>query len=75
MDKGFLYNQKMCVVVNHHRSNTRNVESGVPQGYVLVGWALLYINYLTHNIQSPTKIFADDLKLYVNVRIDTESKC
>lgn len=71
--KDFLYNRKMSVAVSHHHSCTRHVDSGVPQGSVLGPLLfLIYVNFLTHNIHSSTKIFADDLKLYVNIRYDSE---
>ena len=69
----FLHDRKMSVSVNHQHSSTRPVASGVPQGSVLGPLLfLLYVNFLTHDITSPTKIFADDLKLYVNIRLDSD---
>ena len=59
-----LRNRNMRVVVNHQYSDPYDVKSGVPQGSVLGPLLfLVYVNYLTHNINSPTKIYADDLEL------------
>lgn len=71
--RDFLHDRRMRVVVNHHLSDSRTVESGVPQGSVMGPLLfLLYINFITSGVLSPTKIFADDLKMYVNIRFDVE---
>ena len=55
----------MKVIVSHRASEVRNVCSGVPQGSVLDPLLFIfYVNFLTNDIVSSTKIFADDLKLY-----------
>ena len=64
--KAFLVNRNMCVSVSNQHSHPREVLSGVPQGSVLGPLLfLIYVNYVTHNLTSSVKIFADDLKLYV----------
>lgn len=62
----------MNVVVNQQLSRPCDVVSEVIQGSVLGPLLfLLFINFLTHNISSHTKNFANDLKLYILV--DTNS--
>ena len=64
----FLHERKMKVIVSHRASEVRNVRSGVPQGSVLGPLLFLfYVNFLTNDIVSSTKIFADDLKLYIKI--------
>lgn len=54
--------------VSHQFSKALTVASEVPQGSVLGPLLfLLYINFLTYDINLPTKIFADDLKLYFTI--------
>lgn len=68
----FLKSRVMNVVVDRQLSRPCDVVSGVPQGSVLGPLLfLLYINFLTHNISSRTKIFADDLKLYISVETNS----
>ena len=62
----------MNVVVDHQYSQTHVVHSGVPQGSVLGPLLfLLYVNFLTHDISANTKIFADDLKIYIAIKTDS----
>ena len=68
----FLIGRVMNVVVDHQYSQTYDVHSGVPQGSVLGPLLfLLYANFLTHDITVNTKIFADDLKIYIAIKTDT----
>ena len=65
--KDFLHDRTMNVVVSHTKSSPKTVFSGVPQGSVLGPLLfLIYINFINSNIRASTKIFADDLKLYVS---------
>lgn len=51
------------------------VSSGVPQGSVLGPLIiLLYIYFVNSNIISTTRIFADDVKLYVNIEAGTKEE-
>ena len=54
------------MVIENTFSNLAVITSGVPQGTVL-GPALLYINDVVDNIQTPyskIRLFADDIILY-----------
>jgi len=63
--KAFLNNRTQVVSVNGSHSNPQPVTSGVPQGSVLVPVLfLLYINDITHNINSQIRLFADDNVIY-----------
>ena len=65
--RDFLTGREMNVLVEGRKSVTKQVASGVPQGSVLGPLLfLLYINFINFEIVSPTKIFADDLKLYIS---------
>lgn len=67
--RDFLVGRKMCVAVSGNRSSTRQVLSGVPQGSVLGPLLfLIYVNNVPSEISCKCKIFADDLKLYLNIR-------
>ena len=68
----FLRSRVMNVLVDGKLSRPCEVVSGVPQGSVLGPLLFLfYINFITHNISSRTKIFADDLKLYITVETNS----
>ena len=57
-------------------NNSTVVVSGVPQGTVLGPILfLIYINHITRNVESQSKLFADDMKVYKalrNVHEDTQ---
>jgi hypothetical protein len=65
--QNFLTDRTQCVRVGSSFSTCRNVTSGVPQGSVLGPLLfVLFINDITLiNPNSSTKLFADDVKLYV----------
>ena len=66
----FLSNRKQRVVVNDQKSAWENVNAGVPQGSSLEPLLfLIYINHLSGDLSSKTKLFADDAFLF-NVRPD-----
>ena len=61
----FLTNRYQRVVLRGHHSSWTSVLSAVPQGTVLGPILfLIYINDISRNIISNTKLFADDMKLY-----------
>jgi hypothetical protein len=63
----FLTDRTQCVRIGSNLSGCSNVISGVPQGSVLGPLLfLIFINDVTLvNPNSTTKLFADDLKLYI----------
>ena len=59
----------MHQIVWGHFSQWRTVWSGVPQGSVLGPTLfLLYVNDLLTYLNSPGKLFADDVKIYRRIR-------
>ena len=61
----FLYSRKQRVLVNGHSSRWESVVSGVPQGSVLGPVLfLIFINDIPEAMNSITKLFADDTKIY-----------
>ena len=73
----FLSNRRQRGVVEGKSSSWENVKSGIPQGTVL-GPILfvIFVNDLTDDLTSMTKLFADDTKVYreVNNREDASYK-
>ena len=64
--ESFLVGRTMSVSVSGVLSTERRVTSGVPQGSVLGPILfLVYVNYITKNVRSQWKAFADDYKVYV----------
>ena len=74
--RSFLTNRRQRVVLRGHYSSWTAVVSGVPQGTVLGPILfLIYINDITRNVESQSKLFADDMKVYRalrNVHEDTQ---
>ena len=65
----FLTNRKMKVVVDGEESDSVTVDSGVPQGTVLVPLLFLcHINDLPDAVKSTVRLFADDCLLYRSIR-------
>ena len=63
--RSFLTNRYQGVVLRGHYSSWTSVLSGVPQGTVRGPILfLIYIDNISRNIMSSTKLFADDMKLY-----------
>ena len=62
------------VVVEGETSTSIPVESGVPQGSVLVpSLFLFYINDMPEGIQSTVRLFADDIIAYVTISSDADA--
>ena len=62
---GFLSNRKERVVLNGKCSSWTNIEAGVPEGSILGPlFFLLYINDLSDNLITNSKLFADDTSLF-----------
>ena len=65
----FLENRAQRVILNGQYSSWAKVEAGVPQGSVLGPLLfLIYINDLSDNLASNSKLFADDTSLFSVVR-------
>ena len=65
----FLSNRQQRVVINGQSSEWTDVSSGVPQGSVLGPLLfIMYVNDLPDEVQSFTKLFADDAKLYKDLQ-------
>ena len=68
--RGFLSDRQQRVVINGCESPWAPVVSGVPQGSVLGPVLfLVYINDLPLEVNSKTKMFADDTKLYAPSKV------
>ena len=77
--RAYLSDRKQSVIFEGHKSSTKLISAGVPQGSVLGPFLfLLFINDITNNVTSNIKLFADDTSLYVivdNVNdLDTPAK-
>ena len=72
--KSFLTNRHQKVVLNGVSSNWSTVYSGVPQGSVLGPLFFnVYVNDIPSIIDSQTLIFADDTKIYREVKSKADS--
>ena len=72
--QNFLSDRKQVVVVEGERSETIDVESGVPQGSVLgPSLFLFYINDMPEGIRSRVRLFADDTIVYLTIASDKDS--
>ena len=71
--QNFLSNRKQRVVVGKEKSDWADVVSGIPQGSVL-GPILfvIYINDLPSVISSTAKLFADDTKVYSEIKTEAD---
>ena len=68
--RGFLKNRFQRVVLNGHTSSWEPVLAGIPQDSVLGPlFFLIYINGLSKNFPSNTKLFANDTSIFSTVKI------
>ena len=74
--KDFLTNRKQRVVLNGQFFSWADVDAGVPQGSILGPFLfLIYINDLTNDLSSSSKLFADDTSLLsVVFNVDATAK-
>ena len=71
----FLEGRRQRVIVNGSKSSWTRVTSGIPQGSVLGPLLFVcYVNDMPENITSTAYMFADDTKMYRNIKthIDRE---
>ena len=72
--QAFLENRSQRVVIDGEESETKPVNSGVPQGSVLGPILFLaYINDLPDGISSQLRLFADDTALYLTIKGEEDS--
>ena len=65
----FLGNRTQRVILNSQYISWAKVEAGVPQGSILgLVLFLIYINDLSENLASNSKLFADDISLFYVVK-------
>ena len=63
--ESFLSNRYQRVVLNGQASSLADIKAGVPQGSVLGPlFFLIYTNYLSENLKSTFKLFADDTSIH-----------
>lgn len=68
--RSFLGNRRQRVVLRNGVSSWLNVKSGVPQGSILGPLLfLVYVNDMPDNVSSTAKMFADDTKLYRQIKM------
>ena len=66
--KDYLSNRQQAVVIQGCRSDYLPVTAGVPQGSVLGPLLfLVYINDINSDIESTSKLFADDTSIYLSL--------
>ena len=67
--ESFLSNRQQRVFVDNHSSQWSSVSSGVPQGSILGPLLfLIYVNDISDNLSSPTRMFADDCTLFREIK-------
>ena len=72
--KDFLTGRTMRVVVSGTRSSSCTVHSGVPQGSVIGPLLfIIFVNHLITDLNSKYYLFADDLKIFLGMSMDSDS--
>ena len=73
--KNFLNGRQQRVVINGKTSDWTYVSSGIPQGSILGPILfIIFINDLTGVVGNVCKLFADDCKLYKNIKSEADLK-
>ena len=73
--KNFLNGRQQRVVINGKTSDWTNVLSGIPQGSILGPILfIIFINDLPGAVGNVCKLFADDCKLYKNIKSEADLK-
>jgi retron-type reverse transcriptase len=71
----FLSNRIQKVIVNGTESKCHHVTSGIPQGSVLGPMLfVIYINDMPEMVESSTYLFADDTKIFREIREENDEK-
>ena len=74
--KNYLSGREQCVILDGHKSSSKSVLSGVPQGSIL-GPILfvLFINDLPQGLHSDTNLalYADDTKIWRTIKTDDDT--
>ena len=71
----FLSGRAYGVIVGDEESDTDPVTSRVPKGYVLVlSLFIVYINYLSKNVNSKVCLFADNIAKYLNMTVQYSNR-
>ena len=73
--KHFLKDRRQKVIVNGQESDWRPVTSGIPQGSVLGPLLfVLFVNDMPKNLKSSIYLFADDTKIYREIRDPSDTE-
>jgi hypothetical protein len=74
--KEFLKNRKQKLLVNGAESACQDVTNGIPQGSVLDPYFkfIIYINDMPECVDAVAYLFADDTKLYKEIKRDEDSE-
>jgi len=70
--KSFLNDRSQQVIVNEEKSSTSKVTSGVLQGTVLA--PLLFLCFITKDLSSSIKLYADDVLIYRCINSDDDCR-
>ena len=67
--ESFLFERQQRVVLNGQESECLTIKAGVPHGSIIGQlFFYIYINDLSHNLESNVKLFADDMSMSSVVR-------